>query len=286
MGRRTTFQQQWRKELQRDSRARTKGRIKQARDAVKGAKSEGKARLAAVREACIETIEAATRALNDARQALTGAREKSKNARSKCTANKRATREQTVAHVAAAKEKLEDARRDQASERIFGDQKRYVPAENPAKKAAMRRERREEGDDFVVQNLSPELIPLWNRVKRKFSGTPHDRWEEFLEWVEENPDAVSDARDAAMDDRRLDQEFAREQAAHYGFSLETQAAPKQKKQRKKSAAERTQAMFGPDVMLQKGRHSYLAQPPPLRLTHSPNDGEEAQPRVESGHLPF
>ena len=50
-------------------------------------------------------------------------------------------------------------------------------------------EKRRENDEFAKQNIPEEYHLLWEKVKRQFKGDPHSRYEQFMEWVEENPDA-------------------------------------------------------------------------------------------------
>ena len=45
-------------------------------------------------------------------------------------------------------------------------------------------ERRRERDDFTEQNIEPELLPLWHRVRGQFRGSPHERFEAFMEYAE------------------------------------------------------------------------------------------------------
>ncbi|HZJ70001.1 MAG TPA: hypothetical protein VFF36_03655, partial [Planctomycetota bacterium] len=57
--------------------------------------------------------------------------------------------------------------------------------------AQARRERREESDDEVRRNLPPELLTVWERVRGAIRPGPRrTRTEAFLEWAEENPEAV------------------------------------------------------------------------------------------------
>lgn len=62
---------------------------------------------------------------------------------------------------------------------------------------------RREREEAVTCNLAPDLLPLWQRVRGQFSGTPHQRWEAFARYVEEHPDEVDaacqDAADAWLD---------------------------------------------------------------------------------------
>lgn len=69
-----------------------------------------------------------------------------------------------------------------------------VAAERRARGGRVRRtaaEARAEDDDEVRRNLPPELVPVFDRVKRSIRGDKHrSRTEAFLEWAEANPDEV------------------------------------------------------------------------------------------------
>jgi len=61
-------------------------------------------------------------------------------------------------------------------------------------------ERRQESDDEVRTNLSPELVSVFDDVRKHIKGGPRrTRTEAFLEWAEENPDAVLEAQQHAAD---------------------------------------------------------------------------------------
>src|SRR6266567_4590617 len=54
--------------------------------------------------------------------------------------------------------------------------------------------------------IDPELLPLFDQVRRSIKGSPHmSRTEAFLQWVEENPGAVLRAQEelAARELRKL-----------------------------------------------------------------------------------
>lgn len=267
-------------------------RLKGMRQAVRDAKKERIERLKAVQDKCREDLATATRAYEEAVEKVASARGGKKDARSKCSTSKRATREEMKGRIAAAKERRDEEAKDQARERARVRARARIkdPTEAARKKRA-KKEERGESDDAVVQNLSPELLPLWNREKGRFKGPPHRRFEQFLEYVEAHPGDVLDAKEEAAGvarERELDRELAEEQARHYGFSLEAQSPRGKRGPRKRSAAERTREIFGPEVMLQRGRHAPgLAPPPALRLSPSPNDDVELRPRNgESAHIPF
>lgn len=86
----------------------------------------------------------------------------------------------------------EKSRRDVTEERLYRRQLRR--AERGAKerhkeqKLRSKRVERGESDDEVRQNIPPELVPLFERVKRGIKASSYrSRTEAFLEYVAENP---------------------------------------------------------------------------------------------------
>lgn len=60
-----------------------------------------------------------------------------------------------------------------------------------------------ERDERVTQNLAPDLLPLWHRIKASIRGeTPHARTEASLHYCHENPSealsALQDQADASV----------------------------------------------------------------------------------------
>ena len=54
-------------------------------------------------------------------------------------------------------------------------------------------ERRQESDDEVRSNLQPEMVAVFNAVRKHIKGSPRkSRTEAFFQWAEENPDEVFD----------------------------------------------------------------------------------------------
>lgn len=52
-------------------------------------------------------------------------------------------------------------------------------------------ERRQESDDEVRSNLQPEMVAVFDAVRKQIKGSPRkSRTEAFLQWAEENPDEV------------------------------------------------------------------------------------------------
>lgn len=92
--------------------------------------------------------------------------------------------------------------------------------------AAAKRTYRLESDDEVRQNLPPELVPVFDRHKRRFKDSPRkSRTEAFLHWVEEHPDEVlfeqSQAAEAAAA-----REIAELQKAERAMAAKLRKAPK------------------------------------------------------------
>lgn len=48
-------------------------------------------------------------------------------------------------------------------------------------------EKRKEKDDFTEMNIPPEHLALWRKLKNQFKGTPDQRAEAFMEYVESHP---------------------------------------------------------------------------------------------------
>lgn len=81
-----------------------------------------------------------------------------------------------------------------------------------SKKRATAAEQRAESDDAVRANLPPELVPVFDKVRRAVK--PHarmSRTEVFLKWAEENPGEVVTIQDA--DAERAVAELIRERQA-------------------------------------------------------------------------
>lgn len=95
------------------------------------------------------------------------------------------------------------AQKAQAVKRERQSQKELRAIERSARRAQRKpqvsaREKRSESDDEVRGNISPELVPLFERVKRQIkSSARKSRTEAFLQYVEEHPDEAM----AAIDDK-------------------------------------------------------------------------------------
>ena len=67
--------------------------------------------------------------------------------------------------------------------------RRYVEAVYRPRGPAKAWETRQENDSLTKHNIPDEYHLLWEKVKRQFKGKPDSRYEQFMEWMEENPDA-------------------------------------------------------------------------------------------------
>ncbi len=106
-----------------------------------------------------------------------------------CRQQKAALREMFDGQKQRARQALEEEKRLQRQLRQAGRAPRAIAPR------AQAHERRQESDERVRNNLDPALWPFWDKAKRQFKGSEHrTRTEEFLEYVEENPEHALDAR--------------------------------------------------------------------------------------------
>ncbi len=67
-------------------------------------------------------------------------------------------------------------------------------AERPRTLRSTTGERRQESDDEVRSNLQPDMVPVFNAVRKHIKGGPRkSRTEAFMQWAEENPGEVYEA---------------------------------------------------------------------------------------------
>lgn len=151
------------REIERERRAKFKGRLRELRTLIQEARAARDAALLKVRTDCRE-----------ARQLLSQS----------CSARKTETRDTGRQAIAALKGKLSEERRFEQS------MQRH---ERPQRLRSTTRERGQESDDEVRNNLSPEMVGVFNAVRKFIKGGPRkSRTEAFLQWAEENPGEVYD----------------------------------------------------------------------------------------------
>jgi len=160
--------------------------LKEARTARRVALSEAKTACRTGRQLAQEQVrELRTRALAELRETLRSER-----------AQARATCDAGLATARGLRSETERARAALVAEKRFRKDMRRIERGNRERRTQLRagasaRERSAEADDEVRGNLPPELLPLFERVKRNIKAGPRvSRLESFLRYAEEHPDEV------------------------------------------------------------------------------------------------
>lgn len=124
--------------------------------------------------------------LRDAQRAQRGA------GKVACAVGREEAREVGRLEQAAAAKALRDERRLQREVRAADKRASLV--------RSTKRERAQEDDDAVRANLPPDLVPVFDQVKKKIKGSPRkSRTEAFLQWAEENPGEIVAVQQADAD---------------------------------------------------------------------------------------
>ncbi|MGO8996098.1 MAG: hypothetical protein ACLQVI_22535 [Polyangiaceae bacterium] len=112
---------------------------------------------------------------------------------------------------------VEGARAELGKERAYQEDLKRIERGNRASSRTTKRataaERRSESDDVVRGNIPPELVGLFERIKRSIKGGPREtRTEAFLRWAEEHPseylEAMEDKTEALIRDLERQQREA------------------------------------------------------------------------------
>lgn len=99
----------------------------------------------------------------------------------------------TRAVVAKASGASEVARRRTKLLEEKGFEQKMRAAERPSRLRSTAAQRRDEDDDAVRSNLEPDMVPVFNAVRKHIKGNLRkSRTEAFLQWAEENPSEVYD----------------------------------------------------------------------------------------------
>ena len=178
----------WR-EIQRAERRKAREKLAELRGHIRNARAKRKQALRDAKERCrAERLAARERArsmrlrvLHDLREAMRAERAA---ARQSCSIR--------LGDARAIKNDIERARAELAAEREYQRELRRIETANRQRRreapAITGIDRRSESDDEVRQNIPPDLIPLFDRVKRSIKATPRmSRTEAFLQYAEENP---------------------------------------------------------------------------------------------------
>jgi hypothetical protein len=185
-----------RKRLQRDLaehlREKDRAALGLLRAKIQAARVERRHRLHAARQSC--------------HNALLSLRARQKEERHQLTLHHRAEREGGRASCNAGKQRARaeglslesEARSEYEEERKFQGQMRR--ATKPRAQRSTVRERKQEDDDSVRNNLPRELVPVFDKHRRTIKGSARrSRTEKFLQWAEENPDEVIAIQQAEAD---------------------------------------------------------------------------------------
>ena len=192
---------QLRREIHREHRRKAKEKLRILRAQLRDARHRRKHALHEAKERCrAERIAARERSralrlrvLAELQEAL---RTERANARQACSVR--------LGEARGIKDDVQRARAELLAERQYqADLRRIEKANRLRRKEAprvTRIERQGESDDEVRQNISPELVTVWERVKRSIKATPRmSRTEAFLRWAEEHPGDVLEALEHKAD---------------------------------------------------------------------------------------
>jgi Zn finger protein HypA/HybF involved in hydrogenase expression len=181
------------RDIARDLRRKQREELRALRLAIGEARVVRKAALREAREACKRgrvdvrqrVKEMRARLLAEMRAALIGERTQARQA---CTT--------AIAAARGMSSRIEQAREKLRAERQYRREMRRIEAANRARKRELAprrgvRERMSESDDEVRSSIPPELVALFERVKRQIRGS--ERWsrtEAFLHYAQEHPSEV------------------------------------------------------------------------------------------------
>ncbi len=169
----TFNKRQLRREIERERKRQVRERLASLRDQIRQARINRKQALEVIRDQC---------------------RAERKAVSIRCDVRRAEAREET-------RKAVEERRREIGG--VHSEEKIYREADARQRKASVRstaRERRQEDDDAVRNNLPVDLVPVFNSVRRAIKGGPRkSRTEAFLQWAEENPGEVMSVQSMAAD---------------------------------------------------------------------------------------
>jgi hypothetical protein len=173
---------------QREHREDLRAQVRQARAERHAALVDAKTRCRNERRAVRERLQALReRVLQDLQETVAGER-----AAAKETCSIRQNEARRVS------DRIKRVRAELEAERTFQRDMRRIERANRQRTREAHRttaaEHRAQSDDAVVGNIPPELVSLWERVKRSIRGSDRmSRTEAFLEYAESHPDEVLEA---------------------------------------------------------------------------------------------
>jgi hypothetical protein len=163
--------------------------------------------LKAAREARRESIERIRSQCRKARERL----------RTVCGARRERAHREATEVVNVRKRELHEERHLDKLQRTAG--RRSSPKGPIGRVRKISGEREAESDDEVRRDIPPELLGVFNKVRRNIKGTDRkSRSEAFLEWAEENPGEIyaMQEQEAAREIKRLVKEYQREAGGRAG----------------------------------------------------------------------
>ncbi len=181
------------REIAREHRKAQRIELRSLRDALREAHQKRRSALREAKQACRSgrvlarqhAKELRTRLLAEMRQAVQSERQAARDA---CRADLAAGR--------ALQSQVEQARAKLAAETKFRREMRRIARANKERRRELaprrvHRERMTESDDEVRANIPPELVGLFEKVKRSIRGSERQsRTEAFLHYAEEHPAEV------------------------------------------------------------------------------------------------
>jgi len=180
------------KEIESDETRRYKERIDQLKQDEQDARDERDRRLAELRDDVQLRRQMTTEEYAEARQQI---------------------RDEANEKIRAAIDARKEARAFRGEMRRIGKTARGMQRERKKRTRATWAEKRRESDDEVRGNIDPELLPLWEDVKRSIKGTSRlTRTEQFLLYAEEHPFEVIEAQERTMPS---DAQYEKEQRQAY-----------------------------------------------------------------------
>jgi hypothetical protein len=179
------------RDIYRDEKRKARAHLAQLRADLKAAREKRKGAIVAARERCrAHRLEVLERLKAHRLQVLA-------ELRATLQAERVAAREQCAVDVGKAraiKDEIEGSKAKVEAERKYQREMKRIDRNHRVrthKQTSSARERRQDSDDIVRGNIAPELVPIFDRIKRQITGSPRKtRTEEFLEWCEESPNDV------------------------------------------------------------------------------------------------
>jgi hypothetical protein len=188
------FQEYRRREAKRFHRQQQRRKLREIREKIKALRARRRSTLTEIRAGCRaerHRVSADARALREATRARLKAAIADMRAaqRGTCHVTRSQAKEQLGAELQAAAIELAGERAAQLEEKRAEQTTRERTKERTHKRSST--ERRQEADDEVRHNLSPDLAVVFERVKKNIRPRPRmSRTEVFLHWAEEHPDEV------------------------------------------------------------------------------------------------